>query len=410
MEQAKKKVDYWDSLRVMAMLGVIGIHVSTPAVKMNFTHEVRVALDGVNGVGDALGLVGHALFDDWALFVGGGRMSNWVVGNVWDDLLRFSVMVFLMIAGAAMLGKTYKSYGDFMRRRVSKIVLPFLFWTVFYIVFRFYMNRPEPHAENVGEFLRWVGGQYLDCGLSQHFWYVYMLCVLYPLIPLAAYIIKKVPRWCVDATLALWMGYLIVWYSEPFRLCAHTPYSVEESGMAMFLARRCLTYLTYFGYMVLGFRLSELCQGVLKKRWVNVLAMLLFVWTVAFAVVGTVLLSGTEKGLNLTLQGYFHINTLLQAVALFVLLSGTNLTAWAERKGSVFGKVVLRVRNSLSECSYGIYLAHIAVISTLWSFRVYWNLCPPLWSIPLLVIGVCVISWGVVAFIRVLPGGKRLAG
>lgn len=62
----KQRIDYLDYLRLVAIFGVITVHVAT---SLNFYHQ------------DYAGL-------------------NWQILNFWDGLSRFCVPVFIMISGA----------------------------------------------------------------------------------------------------------------------------------------------------------------------------------------------------------------------------------------------------------------------------------------------------------------------
>ena len=95
--QSKSVVQYLDSLRALATIGVILIHISSPLVNMTWSKN----------------------------------MPYWWVGNVADSLVRFAVPVFLMLSGATMLGKEY-SLTDFYKKRFLRVFLPFVFWLGMY--------------------------------------------------------------------------------------------------------------------------------------------------------------------------------------------------------------------------------------------------------------------------------------
>ena len=50
------------------------------------------------------------------------------------------------------------------------------------------------------------------------------------------------------------------------------------------------------------------------------------------------------------------------------------------------------------------------VISVLWSMKIYWRICDPIISIPLLTLVVTLISWAMIYAIRKIPGGKYITG
>ena len=135
-KESKGRVDYYDSLRVAAMVAVVMIHVATPVIKMGYKI--------------------------------GGMSADWWTGDVYTAMTRFAVLVFLMISGAAMLGQRY-GYRDFARRRMVRIFVPFACFTVLYLAFKLKMDRPAVHVGSLRELWRWIGDKYIECGVSQHF-------------------------------------------------------------------------------------------------------------------------------------------------------------------------------------------------------------------------------------------------
>ncbi len=377
---ARKHIDYYDTLRVMAMVAVVAIHIATPTLKMAFKAN--------------------------------NLSADWYTGDIYLAMTRFAVTMFLMLTGATMLGREHK-YKDFIKKRLTRIFIPFLVFSVGYIVFKLHFDRPQPHVENLSGLLGWVGDKYMECGLSQHFWYVYMLLVLYPIIPLAQQLISmdKGHRG-LDIALGVWAVYLVLFHSSPlspFALPAPEAISKENIFSAaglIYLGCRIGTYLTFFGYMLLGYRLSTLLNNMEKRdlrRW-KAIAAVVYAASVAFCAAVCARMSLGK--LNMAALGYMHINTMMQTIAVFVIVAGTDISQ-AQSKA---GRAIRSIRNSISECSYGIYLLHIMVISALWSIKIYWRICNPVISIPLLTLGVTLVSWVIIYAIRKIPGGKYITG
>jgi len=70
MKQKINNIEWLDTLRALAMLGVIIIHISTPILKMSYAKN----------------------------------MGYWWIGDILDSAVRFSVPLFLLLSGATMLG------------------------------------------------------------------------------------------------------------------------------------------------------------------------------------------------------------------------------------------------------------------------------------------------------------------
>ena len=59
-------------------------------------------------------------------------LADWLTADVYNALVRFSVPVFVMITGALNLATDYKP-ADFLKKRLVRIVIPFLFWSLVYV-------------------------------------------------------------------------------------------------------------------------------------------------------------------------------------------------------------------------------------------------------------------------------------
>lgn len=62
----------------------------------------------------------------------------WWISNVYDSISRWGVPVFVMVSGALLLD-TSKQEGilTFYKKRLSKIFIPIIFWTAFYLFWFF---------------------------------------------------------------------------------------------------------------------------------------------------------------------------------------------------------------------------------------------------------------------------------
>ena len=54
---------------------------------------------------------------------------RWLTSAVWIDIAVMGVPIFMMISGALLLNRDYE-LGDFMKRRFSRILIPFIFWAL----------------------------------------------------------------------------------------------------------------------------------------------------------------------------------------------------------------------------------------------------------------------------------------
>jgi len=138
----------------------------------------------------------------------------------------------------------------------------------------------------------------------------------------------------------------------------------------------------------------------MEKTGLKPMAGIVFTLTVLVSAVGTYLISTSHKHLDLSFYSYLNLNTIIQSTALFVWLKNTEISS----------KFVLKLQNTISNYSYGIYLVHIMVIGILFRNGIYWSFAHPLVSLPVLVTSVTAVSFGIIFLLRKIPGGKYVAG
>ncbi len=93
-------------------------------------------------------------------------------------LTQFAVPIFFMVSGATIFSSTREeSYGSFIKRRLSKIAIPFFVYSIIYYLF--YVFVKNQYELGVGEFLK----RFFSKGIQGHFWYLYALIPLYFFYP-----------------------------------------------------------------------------------------------------------------------------------------------------------------------------------------------------------------------------------
>ncbi len=352
MQSGKQNIEWLDSLRVIATIGVIMIHEATPVVKMSY----------------------------------GGNMGNWWTGNIFDSAVRFAVPLFLMLSGATMLGREY-DLKTFYKKRFVRVLLPFLFWMLVYWVYR-WMVLPASHQPHTSSsVLLWAVKLLGSEGISKHFWYVYMILFFYLLFP---WIGKGVRSLKNREVFWLIIGWALLSFSS--RKLSVNFYSWTDHYLA-----KLLGYCQYSGYLVVGYYLSKFRITTTKQR---LIAGALFVASIAFAAVATFYYSWKSHRLDESMYGYVTFNTMLQAGSLFLLVKDT----------SVSNKVLLAIQRFISKYSYGVYLSHIMVIGILFQYDIFWTIGHPAWTLPVLTLFTLAISLLIVFLLRQLPYGKYISG
>ena len=307
--------------------------------------------------------------------------SHWWIGNVYDSFARFSVPLFLMITGALLLGKQY-SYSIFLKRKVVRILWPFLFWTAIYIIYNFieppkFFGKLETQTN-----FDWIIQQIRD-GSSYHLWYVYMLIGFYIAIPLLNKLIIGVKNKYLLLFLIVWVIFIT------FSTSKNSAYNFEWN----------LWYIMgYLGYVVLGYYLSIINT---KSKPISALAVITFLIGLFITFYGTYYYTDRIGLFCKNYYSYLIPNVLLMATSVFVLFKNIS------HRLDGFLKTV---RDVVDKYSYGIYLSHILVLNYLIMFGVDWNLIHPLIGIPLTTFITLALSLIIVFLISKIPFGKYISG
>jgi surface polysaccharide O-acyltransferase-like enzyme len=292
--QAPMKKSYISNLRVLATFSVVLLH-SAGAHLLQF-HQLQ--------------------------------LDVWNVANLFDSFTRFAVPVFVMISGAVLLGRD-EDLGTFTRKRISRLLIPFIFWSLLYATLKYYSI--------LSEFSFWKSAKLIitdaSLGSAIHLWYLFMIIGLYLIIP----ILRK---WTVlyreneiRYFLAIWVATVVIGFFQ--------------IGL---LQKVNFTYFTGFiGYLVLGYYLDRVVIRHTKMFTVMSLGFItLGAVTIAF-------LSRQESLANNEIvykyYGYMTPLLMITAIGWFILfrLIATRTNKFIE---------------SIDQHSFGIYLVHILILGT----------------------------------------------
>lgn len=344
-------IQYLDTLRCLALLGVIVIHTTTPILKMMYEKN----------------------------------MEFWWIGNTIDSSVRFVIAMFLMLSGATMLGKEYK-LSDYYRKRFVRVLVPFLFWLVAYWLYRWCELTPNRQPHSFDSIIKWGIALFQNEGVSKHFWYVYMILVIYLFVPFMG-------KWVQRINQGTLVYFLVGWVI--LNILVNNKIINPISSYA--IANRLFTYFLYSGYLLLGYYLFKLKTVDVKFRKA---AFVIFILTIMYSALATYFLSKNAHKLDTSAYGSLTINTMLQSIALVVIF-----------KNKLFdNKLISNAIRIISDYSYGIYLVHIMVISILYNNGIFWTIAHPFVSLPLIIIMTLIISMIIIAILRKIPGGKYISG
>lgn len=306
--------------------------------------------------------------------------ANSLFLNIVSYFTAPGLCLFFVISGALLLPIKSDAL-TFIKKRLSKVVVPTLFFTMFYLVLNF-ANGNEIH------WLKSICSIPFSSQGHGVLWFMYTLIGLYLLSPILS-------RWLERSGKQEVEFYLILW---GITLC----YPVLEmvlnvnSGVT-----GVLYYFTgYVGYFILGFYLKTYPESFPIKK---------LILPVLIAIIAPVLCKYANLKIDFyRLFWYLSIFVAILVVFLYkiILYTCEKLPRILSKEGGFFNFIQLT-----SNLSFGIYLVHIAVMrNLLWKIEWIQNISNYYLQWMIVVLLTFVLSWLVTYMFYCLPIGRYIIG
>ncbi|MDE7153150.1 MAG: acyltransferase family protein [Muribaculaceae bacterium] len=311
----------------------------------------------------------------------------WV--SVINSICRPAVPLFVMASSYLLVPLPYGS-GTFFRRRFVRVVIPFIFWLVMYALLPpFLMENTgwDGVSENMVKIL------YNFTDTSGHLWFVYMLIGVYCIMPIISPWLKQVSKKGE-------MIFLGIWFLTTF----HHYFKANLGGVvgeATWNEFHLLYYFSgYIGYVVLAHFIRTHIRWSLGKSLAIGIPCIVIGYAVTAGHFYNASLSTTDYYAAELSWRFCTFNIALMTFGMFIIL----------RHVDYAGKIVYRAVNSISGCSYGIYLMHIFVLV----FMFGWINPLLSFSTPLTVFATAtatyITCWFLTWLITKVPGGRYITG
>lgn len=286
--------------------------------------------------------------------------ARWV--SLFDTFVRACVPLFV-VASSYLQFPLHYSTGQFLKRRVIRVVVPFVVWT---LVYALYWGEPADNLRSLLLNFNYAAG---------HLWFVYMLLGLYLLMPMLSPWAERVGKrelqfYLLLCFLTTLLPFLRAGFGDtPPVIYGPTgipnPARYPLWGEASWNAYGLFYYFSGFlGYMFLGLYLRRF---VGELSWRRTLAIGLPAWLAGFAICYFGFLWAVEADA----KGVFPIEgpTGLAAVWETTWINDTVSVAlmtigWVLlfRKFKASGRFFQRILLPISKASYGMYLCHMIVL------------------------------------------------
>lgn len=372
---ASSRIVWVDLLRFIAIFMVICIHCSDP---FNVSAEAR----------------SNPEYNLW--------------GSLYGSFLRPCVPLFVMITGLLLL-PVKQTMGEFYKKRLLRIAVPFLIWSVLYNIFPWLtgmLGLPSTILSDVFAYASADASQSFNDAFKQillipfkfnaytvPMWYIYMLIGLYLYMPFFT-------GWVKTASVKQKKIFLGLWGITLFLPYAYQFFSPEIFGLSPWNTFGTFYYFAGFnGYLLLGYFLTNDVKDWPRYKTL-LISVPMFVMGYAATYIGfrsmTAIPTCTEHEMELFFL-YCSPNVASMTIAVFILI----------RNMEINSPFLMKVFASITTCGLGIYLVHYFVVGLGYAIATILSIPVPL-KIPVTAVIVFAISWAFVAlFFQFVPKAAK---
>jgi len=321
-----KRIVWADVLRFIAMFMVISVHCTDP---FNISPAARL----------------NPEYNFW--------------GTIYGSVLRPCVPLFVMLTGMLLL-PVRQEIGSFYKKRLMRIVFPFLIWSVLYdlfpwftgvlgydpsIITKFFVYAGDAPSQAFGDSLRNILMiPFNFTPFCTHMWYIYLLIGLYLFMPIFS-------AWIKDATDKQKRMFLYMWGITLFLPYINEYVSNYLFGACPWNGRFDLFY--YFagfnGYLLLGHYLSKRNSWSITKTLLISAVLFTIGYAITYTGFGRMVADpkSTEEQIELFFL-YGTPNVVLMTIAVFLLVQKIKIsnTFW------------IHTFANLTKYGFGIYMVH----------------------------------------------------
>ena len=308
----------------------------------------------------------------------------WFLEGINECIFYFAVPIFFMISGITLFDytKRYSTY-EYFKRRISKTVIPFIFWSIFGLFFHSYIiNDLEISNVNFWSALDGI----LNTKYVEIYWFFIVLFKIYILIPLFANL-----KECVKNKLLIFL--LLVMLITNSIL----PFFIDVYCLSIPIPQTFVVGDKLIIYCIIGYLADVYYESFLKNRKVFIIFTILGIVAFCCHLLGTYFLSLEANEIVTRFKGYANLLCIVYSFWIYLLVRRIELKL----------KSNIKIKNAieyLSKYVFAIYLLHIFVLKYIIDvFKLDMNASITRWGLPFVVIPICML------IIYVLRKNKLLA-
>jgi surface polysaccharide O-acyltransferase-like enzyme len=319
---------------------------------------------------------------------------DWWIANFWDAFTRWAVPAYIMLSGALLLDPARAELpATFYRKRLARIGVPLVFWTVFFMWFSYALLIPK----------QWITPRQLWLNLAlgkpyMHLHFIFRIAGLYFFTPMMRVWLRHTTRRMQMVTV---IGVLCLSSADSIM----NAITGDEPSVFM-------RFVPFIGYYLMGYLLRE--QTVSKKTlqlcWMG------FIATCLILAIGTGLLIQATGGkvkyypsINMMLYDFLSPVRVIMAVCTWLIFVNTFTQPWptSPRAREIVG--------IWAGTTLGLYLVH-PLFRELLYFSKWWDAGKGVWwpnvwlGIPLASLMIYIVSLLVTLVLMKIPYVRRITG
>lgn len=315
-----------------------------------------------------------------------GDEAWWTTGVFYAFLARSALGLFFMISGYLLLPARVDA-PTFLKKRLWKLMIPLVFWGVFY-----YFWRGQVPEEPV-KAAKFIIASLFAGNVEFHLWFLYTFIGLYLFVPILSIFIKNAKESDIWYYAAIWflVGPIftqIFWRTDTYIALAQLGY-----------------FSGYTGFFLLGYLLG---RRDLDRKWILASWVLIPLWAAA----ETIAMHGEVRAEKIMDDQWFDVLTVHVApytVIMFIALKGFGQRVQARLAE---GSRLPAAWEAMSRASLGVILVHIFILDLMYKGVGGVHLAPydfnPALSVPIVSIVCYIISFALVHVIQRIPLLKHI--
>lgn len=299
MPISKTHIKSLDAMRLFAILGVVLIHTTTRTLER--THYMLV---------------------------------NYLPTLFLNQIARFAVPLFFMISGFVLeiSSPPDLNYWNYIKKRFSKIVIPYIFWSLIYYYF--------VYNQNTNDLIKVL----LIGNASYQLYFIPALCIFYLVFPLIDKFYRYISKWWVIIPLGLLQFYLLF-----------QDYFIKNLSNSDPIRVSILNFFIFIIGIVSARHYEKILKFVIKWKY--------YLWTFA-AFLGYYVFNEGYLRYYLTYNINAFYSQYRPSIFIYTILVGLTFLAIFENPKEKIYKIVL----TYSNLSYLVFLIHVIILEEVWKY------------------------------------------